>query len=67
MKLPNKETKASAEAGEGRVQTKENDAQLSSVDEWNHLCASVMIGHIHRFTNFCSGGNAGELDLAPPR
>jgi RNA-directed DNA polymerase len=30
MKLPNKEAKASAEAAEGRAQTKENDAQLNT-------------------------------------
>jgi group II intron reverse transcriptase/maturase len=30
MKLPNKEANASAEAAEGRAQTKENDAQLST-------------------------------------
>jgi hypothetical protein len=30
MKQPNKEAKASAEAAEGRAQTKENDAQLST-------------------------------------
>ncbi len=30
MKLPNKEANASAEAAEGRVQTKENDAHLNA-------------------------------------
>ncbi len=30
MKLPNKEAKASAEAAEGRAQTKENDVHLNT-------------------------------------
>jgi RNA-directed DNA polymerase len=44
MKQPNKEAKASAEAAEGRAQTKENDAQLSTKPTQSGVLVSQGLG-----------------------
>ena len=48
MKLPNKEAKASAEAAEGRVQTKENDAQLTTYPTQSGDHVSQGLGGVRR-------------------
>jgi hypothetical protein len=48
MKLPNKEAKASAEAAEGRAQTKENDAQLNTGPTQSGAPVSQGLGGVRR-------------------
>src|ERR1700722_4656078 len=48
MKLPNKEAKASAEAAEGRAQTKENDAQLNTEPTQSGAPVSQGLGGVRR-------------------
>jgi RNA-directed DNA polymerase len=48
MKRPNKEAKASAEAAEGRAQTKENDAQLSTEPTQSGVPVSQGLGGVRR-------------------
>jgi hypothetical protein len=48
MKLPNKEAKASAEAAEGRAQTKENDVELNTYPTQSGIRASQGLGGVRR-------------------
>ena len=48
MKLPNKEANASAEAAEGRVQTKENDAHLNADPTQSGATVSQGLGGVRR-------------------
>jgi RNA-directed DNA polymerase len=48
MKLPNKEAKASAEAAEGRAQTKENDVELNTYPTQSGIRVSKGLGGVRR-------------------
>jgi RNA-directed DNA polymerase len=48
MKLPNKEAKSSAEAAEGRAQTKENDVELNTYPTQSGIRVSQGLGGVRR-------------------
>jgi hypothetical protein len=65
MKLPNKEAKASAEAAEGRVQTKENDVQLNTYPTQSGDHVSQGLGGVRRTAQAKEAGTVHGL-TAPP-
>jgi hypothetical protein len=58
MKLPNKEAKASAEAAEGRAQTKENDAQLNTEPTQS---GATRVPGVRRRAPYGAGKKAGTV------